>query len=127
MTSPGLFLCGCNPLDKQVQNYTRELVQVPGLKEPVLSSKRYDKHGNEICPIHGKPLYGFMTPTKTGPQGNDVYDHRAEVDRIYGKSYSSDLHGSEGITDIRDTRTPEEAYADLMAERDSSNGKAIVQ
>lgn len=128
MTGQGLYLCGCNPLDPKVQNYKRDLVFVPGMKDPVLSSKRYDKDGNEICPIHGKPLYGFMTVTKTGPQGNDVYDHKAEIERMYGGKIP-EIAGPLGSPDIEDKRMnqdPEEVYMALQAERATTNGHADV-
>lgn len=103
MSSPGKFLCGCDPKDPHVKNYSMDLVVVG--TEKVLSNKRW-KDGKEVCPIHGKPLYGSASITKRGPQGNQIIDHYAEFQAVYGRGKDAPIVSS--VEDRRDNRDPEE-------------------
>jgi hypothetical protein len=97
MTAPGLFICGCNPNDPHVKNYT--------------SDPRRDKDNRQVCPIHGKPMYGIATES--------VHD---SYERIYGKIKTSPIPA--GLEDRRDTRDPaelgEQVLAELAARRNGS-------
>ena len=113
MIGPGHFLCGCNPKDPHVMNYKRDVVVING--EPTLTSKRYDKKGREICPIHGQPLYGHATPFKTGPQGNDISDLAAEYKVRYGDAKRAEIVST--VPDLRDNRDPAVVGAGYLKRR----------
>lgn len=63
-----LFLCGCNLEDKKhYSTFSSE-------DGKVLSHRRFDKQGYEVCPEHGERKFGWRSPMILGPQGNDVID-----------------------------------------------------
>lgn len=111
---PGLFLCGCDPKDPHVKNYS--LNQIDELPDgtPILSGKRYDKQGREICPIHGKHLYGHASPTKTGPQGNEIIDYHKEYVRVYGKATKPVVSSA---PDLRDNSDAAAVGAEYLARK----------
>jgi hypothetical protein len=91
------FICGCDSEDPYVRNYHPKLVWQNG--QQVLSFKHYDKQGNEICPIHGKPLKGSLTVHRLKPPAGYV-----------PKKITGEL-GSLRV-DKRDNRDPAEVYAE---------------
>lgn len=45
VTRPGLYLCGCDPDEKQAQ----------------YKHRRTDAEGNDVCPEHGQRMYGYLS------------------------------------------------------------------
>lgn len=118
----GHYLCGCDPNNERIKSYTTSI-------DPVtqqLTSKRYDSQGFEVCPIHGKRLYGWNGIKKQGPQGNTVTDWQAEAEDLYGTASQREL-GALKIKDRRDTRDPEGVGQELLAARQKKkNGKGVI-
>lgn len=111
----GKFICGCDPKDPKIQGYYAQLV--PFGDKQVLTNKRYDKQGNEICPIHGAKLYGSASITVRGPQGNEIVDYRAEFYQRYGKK-KVEIFAS--VEDRRDNRDPSIVGAEYLSGRASA-------
>lgn len=106
MTSPGLFLCGCDPNSERIKTYR---MSASALQQGVMSFKRHDPKGREICPIHGKQLYGHLT--EEGP-----YSH-TEL-----KNKDKEL-GSPNVKDIRDNSDPTELGNKILSQL---NGKGNI-
>lgn len=124
MIGKGFYLCGCNPSDPKLKNYTCTVVGRTPNGEPIFSNKRYDSFRREVCPIHGQPLYGHASPMKQGPQGNDVIDHRAEYEARYGSIKAGEIVCA--VDDRRDNRDPAAVGKEYLASRkrrkSTSNG-----
>ena len=91
MTS-GVFLCGCTPEEKA--HYQTE---------------RRDPHGNLLCPEHGQPMYGYLTPTVDHPGLGRMLDYKRMG------TGSTVRVSSEGVIDRRDNRDPEQVYVEMHA------------
>lgn len=103
MTRPGLFLCGCDPENPRIKHYSFHPDSNGGG-----TFKRFNDQGQEVCPWHGVPLYGFLTPLVTGPQGNRIIDYSKA-----GSKRPLKLKPTESI-DRRDTRDPLEVGRTLL-------------
>lgn len=64
--TPGNFLCGCSP--EQKKNYCYNM------SGEILTSKRYDDAGYEVCPEHGARIYGWNSPQVQHASGHYVPD-----------------------------------------------------
>jgi len=67
VTRLGLFLCGCDPVQKRNYNVTVT-------NDGVLTDRRFDDEGYEICPEHGVRLYGWASPSFQHPGGQTLLD-----------------------------------------------------
>lgn len=59
---PGQYLCGCDP-ETKLRYYSSVDENV------VHTSRRYDERGNEVCPEHGEPMYGWRSQIIQTPRG----------------------------------------------------------
>lgn len=99
---PGFYLCGCEPT-KMFEIYKK--VRVEG--------------DVEVCPEHGEPMYGYLSPQVERPGLGRVIDFSKK-----GSASTVKLERSE-IQDHRDNRSPMEAYMDRQREKAmTSNGHA---
>lgn len=70
---PGEFLCGCTTEEKK--DYSMQVG-----KDGVLTSKRFDLQGYEICPEHGKRLVGWLSVEQRKPRLKTRWKPVAGVD-----------------------------------------------
>lgn len=106
----GRYLCGCDPNDEFLQRY-----QCTVTPTGEMSFKRYDHEGYEVCPQHGKRMYGWASPIKQGPQGNTIADWHSWYLANFGRGT---LEINQTITeDHRDNRDPTVVGNALLAQR----------
>lgn len=98
--APGHFLCGCSPADKAHYRETRI------------------EHGLVVCPEHGEPMYGYMSPQVDKPGlGNQI-----DYSKI-GTGHT--VRWPEGLVDRRDNRDPQQMHRQRELEKTQrSNGHA---
>lgn len=115
----GQFLCGCNPARKG--NYSIVPVQAAGGVE-LMSGKRHDHEGYEVCPEHGQRMYGWNSPLVQHSAGQEVIDY-GQMGRGKARIKPST------VEDRRDTRDPVADHDEIMASwrlehpRGGMNGK----
>lgn len=109
MTRPGRYLCGCNP-DK-MRNYFTSIDPVT----EIANSTRFDDAGNQVCPEHGEPLYGFRSPLVETPLGG-----RLDYSNMGRDKKSLKLTDPSEYEDRRDNRDPVQVYSEIAASRRAS-------
>jgi hypothetical protein len=87
---PGLFICGCDPASEKIKGYRMEIV--PGTD--ILSPKAHDYEGYEVCPVHGKRMYGWGTTHKDVPHPDTA------------KQMTGNVSVKSTMPDLRDNRDP---------------------
>lgn len=101
MIGPGKWLCGCTPAEK-AHYLSDRLAHYP--------SDRRDSRGL-LCPEHGEPMYGYLSPTTFTASGRDATDWGK-----MGTGSTVRINDSE-IVDRRDNRPPIQAYMDRQKEK----------
>lgn len=66
----GYFLCGCKIGPRR--GYSRRVV---GGEKKIVGDVEVIFGGIEVCPEHGDFPWGYLSPSKRGPQGNIVTDY----------------------------------------------------
>jgi hypothetical protein len=101
MIGRGKFLCGCDPSRKKNYRFATD--------NGMLSAKRYDEQGFEICPEHGQRMYGWGSPLVQHKAGQEVLD-------FSGFGGKRKLKLVTTTPDRRDNRNPVEDHDAIMAD-----------
>lgn len=110
---PGQFLCGCDPAHmKKVYGKSRyeggrtEIIQ--------FGDTQIERNvgGIEVCPDHGSPMYGFLSPQMEKAGLGRVIDYSKK-----GSAETVKLVKDPEIVDRRDLRTTEQVLMERQREK----------
>lgn len=94
---PGQFLCGCDPAMKWATYKTRRI-----------------ENGVKVCPEHGEPMYGYLSPHQVERAGlGRVIDYS---NKAQGKLSSAAFQKLD-VEDKRDLRSTEEVLMERQREK----------
>lgn len=110
---PGQFLCGCDPAQKLESYKKRRYIggQIEILKLGDVEIER-NVGGIEVCPEHGEPMYGFLSPQIEKPGLGRAIDYS----RV-GSGDTIKFTKDPEIKDRRDLRTTEELLLERQREK----------